>query len=77
MTKILVTGGSGFIGSNFIHYIMKKGNYSVINLDNLTYAGNEKNNEDFINNPNYSFIRGDITCYETVSRILIKIKYIF
>ena len=46
MTKILVTGGSGFIGSNFIHYIMKKGNYSVINLDNLTYAGNEKNNED-------------------------------
>ncbi len=69
MTKILVTGGSGFIGSNFIHYIMKKGNYSVINLDNLTYAGNEKNNEDFINNPNYSFIRGDITCYETVSRI--------
>tara|TARA_B100000886_G_scaffold45999_1_gene28250 strand:- start:3221 stop:4240 length:1020 start_codon:yes stop_codon:yes gene_type:complete len=69
MTKILVTGGSGFIGSNFIHYIMKKGNYSVINLDNLTYAGNEKNNEDYINNPNYSFIRGDITCYETVGRI--------
>ena len=69
MTKILVTGDSGFIGSNFIHYIMKKGNYSVINLDNLTYAGNEKNNEDFINNPNYSFIRGDITCCKTVSRI--------
>ena len=74
---ILVTGGSGFIGSNFIHYIMKKGNYSVINLDNLTYAGNEKNNENYINNPNYSFIKGDITCYKTVRRIFDQNKIYF
>ena len=77
MSMILVTGGSGFIGSNFIHYIMKKGNYSVINLDNLTYAGNEKNNENYINNPNYSFIKGDITCYKTVRRIFDQNKIYF
>ena len=45
MKKILVTGGSGFIGSNFIHHILTKENYSIINLDALTYAGNELNNE--------------------------------
>ena len=45
MKKILVTGGSGFIGSNFIHHILTKENYSIINLDALTYAGNELNND--------------------------------
>jgi dTDP-glucose 4,6-dehydratase len=59
--KIFVTGGAGFIGSNFIHYWLK--NYPedfVINYDVLTYAGNLDNLRDIENNPNYKFIKGDI-----------------
>src|ERR1035437_2583804 len=59
--KILVTGGAGFIGSNFILYWLK--NYPqdlVVNLDKLTYAGNLENLKSIQNNPNYQFIQGDI-----------------
>jgi len=69
MKKILVTGGSGFIGSNFIHHILTKENYSIINLDALTYAGNELNNEKYINDPNYHFVEGNIASEETVQKI--------
>ena len=59
--KILITGGAGFIGSNFIrHIISKYPEHSVINLDNLTYAGNLENLKDIEDQPNYSFIKGDI-----------------
>ena len=59
--KILITGGAGFIGSNFIrHIISKYPEHSVINLDNLTYAGNLENLKDIEDRPNYSFLRGDI-----------------
>ncbi len=59
--KLLVTGGAGFIGSNFIHYwLAKHPNDSVINLDLLTYAGNLENLTDIENNPNYKFVQGDI-----------------
>lgn len=59
--KILVTGGAGFIGSNFIrHIISSYPEHSVINLDNLTYAGNLENLKDIERHPNYSFIKGDI-----------------
>ncbi len=59
--KLLVTGGAGFMGSNFIHYILNKyPNYEVINLDKLTYAGNLENLKDIENNPNYEFVKGDI-----------------
>ncbi len=59
--KILITGGAGFIGSNFIHYWIKKyPNDKIVNLDILTYAGNLKNLKDIENNPNYKFIKGDI-----------------
>ncbi|EKE12299.1 MAG: hypothetical protein ACD_13C00248G0035 [uncultured bacterium] len=59
--KILVTGGAGFIGSNFIRYWLKK--YSddeIVNLDKLTYAGHLSTTKDFSGNKNYKFIKGDI-----------------
>ncbi len=58
--KILVTGGLGFMGSNFIKYILKKyPSYEIVNLDKMTYAGNPDNLKD-IKNSNYKFIKGDI-----------------
>jgi dTDP-glucose 4,6-dehydratase len=59
--KLLVTGGAGFIGSNFIHYILKKyPDYQIINLDLLTYAGNLESLKSLEGNPNYRFVKGDI-----------------
>ncbi|MBN1778709.1 MAG: dTDP-glucose 4,6-dehydratase [Candidatus Buchananbacteria bacterium] len=65
--KILVTGGAGFIGSNFIHYWLKNHpNDEIFNLDKLTYAGNLKNLEDLQGSPNYHFVLGDITNVDIV-----------
>ena len=69
MKNILVTGGSGFIGSNFVNFLSEKG-FKVINLDKLTYAGNEKNNQHLLNNDLYEFICGDISDEELVRDIL-------
>ena len=66
---ILVTGGAGFIGSNFIHYMVKKySEYNIINLDKLTYAGNLENLKSIENKPNYKFIKGDIAAESHVDR---------
>jgi dTDP-glucose 4,6-dehydratase len=65
--KILVTGGAGFIGSNFVKYILK--NYpedSVVNFDKLTYAGNLENLKDIEKDERYSFVQGDICDYKAL-----------
>lgn len=69
--KILVTGGAGFIGSNFILYMMEKyPDYKIVNLDKLTYAGNLENLKSVENNPNYNFIKGDICDREIVKKAM-------
>ncbi|MCF7794830.1 dTDP-glucose 4,6-dehydratase [Patescibacteria group bacterium] len=69
--KLLVTGGAGFIGSNFIHYWLKNNsNDEIINLDKLTYAGNLDNLKDIENNSNYSFVQGDICDRDLVKTLM-------
>jgi len=64
---ILITGGAGFIGSNFIHYIFKENpDYVVVNLDKLTYAGNLENLKGIDDKSNYRFIKGDIANKELI-----------
>jgi dTDP-glucose 4,6-dehydratase len=68
---LLVAGGAGFIGSNFIHYILQKyPRYRVVNYDKLTYAGNLDNLRNVEKDPRYVFIRGDIADTETVEKII-------
>jgi dTDP-glucose 4,6-dehydratase len=69
--RLLVTGGCGFIGSNFLRYILSAHpDYKIINLDSLTYAGKLDNVKDISTHPNYRFVHGDITDYELVREIV-------
>lgn len=68
--KIFVTGGAGFIGSNFIYYMLDKHpNYQIVCLDSLTYAGNMETLEDALKNPKFKFVKIDITDRENIFKL--------
>jgi dTDP-glucose 4,6-dehydratase len=71
MTRYLVTGGAGFIGSHFLHALLQEDSAAtVVNLDLLTYAGNPENVADLENDPRYRFVHGDICDREIVDRLM-------
>jgi dTDP-glucose 4,6-dehydratase len=75
--RILVTGGAGFIGSNYVHYLLEEYQHDeVITLDALTYAGNKANLEEVINHPRHKFLKGDIRDYELVSNLVEEVDVI-
>ena len=75
--KLLVTGGAGFIGSNFIHYwLSRHAEDQIINLDKLTYAGNTESLEKVSQNKNYKFVRGDIIDRKLVDRLTAGVDWV-
>ena len=76
MKTYLVTGGAGFIGSNFVIYMLNKyQDVKIVNLDKLTYAGNLENLKSVENNPNYTFVQADICDKEAVEALFEKYSF--
>lgn len=76
MKNILITGGAGFIGSHVVRrFVNQYGDYAIYNLDALTYAGNLENLVDIQNEPNYTFIKGDITDEPFISNLFQKYQF--
>ena len=74
--KILITGGAGFIGSHVVRlFVNKYPEYTIVNLDKLTYAGNLENLKDVENKPNYHFVKGDICDEQLVDSLFEKYKF--
>ncbi len=74
METLLVTGGLGFIGSNFVRLLLAETKYNVINVDKITYAGNPANLAGLETNPHYRFYRADIADFEAMKQIFAKEK---
>ena len=68
--QVLVTGGAGFIGSNFVRFMLNERGHSVITLDSLTYAGSRANLDDVLDDPNHRFVEGDIRDDSLVADLL-------
>ena len=74
--KILITGGAGFIGSHVVRLMVNKyPDYSIVNLDKLTYAGNLTNLKDVENKPNYTFVKGDIVDADFINKLFVEHKF--
>ena len=77
MVNVLVTGGAGFIGSNFLKYMVDKyPDYNFTNLDALTYCGNLENLIDIENNENYNFVKGDLRDKDLVNGLVKDSDYV-
>lgn len=77
MSTVLITGGAGFIGSNFVKYMLDKySDYDIINLDALTYCGNLENLKDIEDMDNYTFVKGDIRDKDLVNDLVLKSDYV-
>ncbi len=77
MKRLLVTGGAGFIGSNFVRYMLSRyPHYEIVVLDKLTYAGNLANLADVAGNPNYRFVKGDICDQQLVDGLVAEVDAI-
>lgn len=77
MKKIVVTGGAGFIGSNFIRYVLNNREYSIINIDQLLLSGSSENIREFSKNRNYRFVKGDIRDFDFLLKFFQREKKIF
>ena len=74
--KVLVTGGAGFIGGNFVHHMVNKyPDYQIVNLDLLTYAGNLETLKPVEDKPNYKFVKGDIADEAFIMDLFVKEKF--
>lgn len=74
--KVLVTGGAGFIGANFIRWVLKNRDWEIINLDKLTYAGNLENLKGLEDNPRYEFVQGDVCDSKLVNDLMKQVDYV-